>query len=137
MKGYREVHIKSNTNDIQYIWFKADMSDQGIIADYEARGGKREYLMFEKKPDVNQVLNLGYECYKFKKGKYVPYSYNTIYDATNYNVMQESGCTAFFFKTEDFETEEPIVIGLKIIGEGVSYLRLPKDLEYLKWNIYD
>jgi hypothetical protein len=139
MVGYKQVRIKQNTNDEACLWYKADLTDEKIIKDHELKGGKKQDLMFENKPDVNLILSLGYKCYKYnsKRNEYIPYIYNTLFDASNFNVMQPEGIGVFFFKTENFETEKPIVIGLHVVGVGVQYISLPKDFEYLKYKIYD
>lgn len=139
MAGYKQVRIKQNTNDEAYFLCKADLTDEQIIKEHESRGGNRKDLMFENKPDVNLILSLGYKCYKYnsKTNKYTPYEYNTLYDASNFNVMQPDGIAVFFFKTENFETEKPIVIGLQVVGAGVQFISLPKEFEYLKYKIYD
>jgi hypothetical protein len=139
MIGYKQLRIKQNTNDEVYTAYKANLTDEQIIKEHESRGGNRKDLMFENKPDVNLILSLGYNCYKYnsKTNEYTPYIYNTLYDASNFNVMQPDGIAVWFFKTENFETEKPIIIGLKVVGVGVQFIRLPKDLEYLKYKIYD
>jgi hypothetical protein len=139
MVGYKKVRIKQNTNDEVYIWYKADLTDEKIIKEHELKGGKKQDLMFENKPDVDFILSLGYKCYKYnsKKNEYIPYTYKTLFDASNFNVMQPDGLDVWFFKTENFETEKPIVIGLQDVGAGVQYISLPKDLECLKYKIYD
>ena len=83
--------------------------------------------------DVDFILKLGYKCYKLKGGDYVPYSYNTLYSSANFNVMAKDGLSVYFFKTENFKEETPIIIGLKTKGKGVSYIQMPcdfKDLYY-------
>ena len=139
MIGYKQLRIKLNTNDEVNTAYKADLSDETIIKEHESRGGNRKDLMFENKPDANLILSLGYKCYKYnsKTNEYIPYIYNGLYDASNFNVMQPDGIAVWFFKTENFETEKPIIIGLKVAGAGVQFISLPKELEYLKYKISD
>jgi hypothetical protein len=139
MEVFKQVRIRQNTNDEVYIWYKANLTDEQIIKEHESRGGNRKDLMFENKPDANLILSLGYKCYKYnsKTKQYIPYIYNGLYNASNFNVMQPDGLAVWFFKTENFEIEKPIIIGLKVVGAGVQFISLPKDLEYLKYKIYD
>ncbi len=139
MVGYKQVRIKQNTNDELYVWYKVDLTDEKIIKEHEFKGGSRKDLMFENKPNVKLIISLGYKCYKYnsKTKQYIPYLYNDLYDVSNFNVMQPDGIGVFFFKTENFETEKPIIIGLHGVGAGVQFISLPKELEYLKYKIYD
>jgi hypothetical protein len=84
--------------------------------------------------DVNFILSLGYKCYKLKDGNYIPYTYNTLYQSANFNVMAKDGLFVYFFKTENFKEEKPIIIGLKIKGRGVSYIQMPSDFEDLYYK---
>ena len=128
------VYLKKSSNDEVCFWHSPKMSNEEICLHHEKKGIKRSNLIFENMVDVDFIISLGYKCYKLKDGNYVPYSYNTLYSASNFNVMAKDGLSIYFFKTENFKEETPIIIGLKIKGRGVSYIQMPCDFKELYYK---